>query len=155
MPASAPLLPTAIFFFLFFVLPNSLYAAGFSVELIHHDSPKSPFYNASDSPFDRVWRAIDRSNSRINYFISSTSAVSRKEPSSTVVPRAASYFMSISLGTPPFEIVAIADTGSDLIWTQCLPCKSCFKQVAPIFDPSKSSTYTNVSCNSNTCTELR
>ncbi|XXG43935.1 hypothetical protein AAC387_Pa01g3855 [Persea americana] len=63
--------------------------------------------------------------------------------------------MSISLGTPPFEIVAIADTGSDLIWTQCLPCKSCFKQVAPIFDPSKSSTYTNVSCNSNTCTELR
>ncbi|KAJ8650636.1 hypothetical protein MRB53_003659 [Persea americana] len=154
MPARAPLLPIVIFFFLFFVLPSSLNAAGFSVELIHHDSPKSPFYNASDGPFDRVWRAIDRSNSRINYFISSTSAASRKDASSTVVPRAASYLMSISLGTPPLEIVAIADTGSDLIWTQCLPCKTCYKQVAPIFDPSKSSTYTDVSCNSNTCTEL-
>ncbi|XXG43950.1 hypothetical protein AAC387_Pa01g3867 [Persea americana] len=62
--------------------------------------------------------------------------------------------MSISLGTPPLEILAGADTGSDLIWTQCLPCESCCEQVAPLFDPSKSSTYRNLSCNSSMCGEV-
>lgn len=62
--------------------------------------------------------------------------------------------MSISLGTPPFQIIAIADTGSDLIWTQCLPCESCFKQDAPLFNPSRSSSYLDVSCDSHMCSAL-
>ncbi|CAN1245125.1 Aspartic proteinase CDR1 [Linum grandiflorum] len=57
--------------------------------------------------------------------------------------------MNISLGTPPFSIVAIADTGSDIIWTQCKPCVGCYKQDAPLFDPKSSSTYKTVSCSSN------
>ncbi|CAN1245121.1 Aspartic proteinase CDR1 [Linum grandiflorum] len=52
--------------------------------------------------------------------------------------------MNISLGTPPFSIVAIADTGSDIIWTQCKPCVGCYKQDAPLFDPKSSSTYKTV-----------
>ncbi|KAJ4721426.1 aspartic proteinase CDR1-like [Melia azedarach] len=59
--------------------------------------------------------------------------------------------MNISIGTPPSEILAIADTGSDLIWTQCKPCPQCFKQVAPLFDPAKSSTYKDLACNSRPC----
>ncbi|XP_027916007.1 probable aspartic protease At2g35615 [Vigna unguiculata] len=34
----------------------------------------------------------------------------------------ATYYMKYSIGTPPFEVVGYADTGSDLIWTQCQPC---------------------------------
>ncbi|WZZ23673.1 hypothetical protein YC2023_007074 [Brassica napus] len=51
------------------------------------------------------------------------------------------YLMKLKIGTPPVEIDAAIDTGSHIIWTQCLPCLHCYKQRNPIFDPSKSSTY--------------
>ncbi|KAJ8650610.1 hypothetical protein MRB53_003633 [Persea americana] len=155
MAASAILFPIALFIFFFFLnLPNSLDAAGFSVDLIHRDSPKSPFYNRSESLFDRVSRAIHRSNSHVNYFIPSTSAATRKDVFSTMVPNTWSYLMNISLGTPPLDIIAVMDTGSDLIWTQCIPCKSCYKQVVPVFDPCNSSTYKEISCHSSTCVNI-
>ncbi|CAN1233744.1 Aspartic proteinase CDR1 [Linum perenne] len=62
--------------------------------------------------------------------------------------------MNITLGTPPFPILAIADTGSDIIWTQCKPCSNCYEQNAPLFDPASSSTYQTVSCSSDTCASL-
>ncbi|RWR81108.1 aspartic proteinase CDR1 [Cinnamomum micranthum f. kanehirae] len=154
MASSASLLPLAIFFFFFcFLLPNSLDAAGFSIDLIHRDSPRSPFYNPSDTLSDRMSRAIRRSNSRIDYFHSTISTTST-DISSKVLPNGGNYLMTISLGTPPVQILAIADTGSDLIWTQCSPCESCYDQDAPLFDPTNSSTYVDLSCNSNHCSAL-
>ncbi|KAL9300961.1 putative nepenthesin [Arabidopsis thaliana] len=61
------------------------------------------------------------------------------------------YLMKLQVGTPPFEIVAEIDTGSDIIWTQCMPCPNCYSQFAPIFDPSKSSTFREQRCNGNSC----
>lgn len=61
------------------------------------------------------------------------------------------YLMKLQIGTPPFEIEAILDTGSDLFWTQCLPCLHCYDQQAPIFDPSKSSTFKEKRCNGHSC----
>ncbi|KAF7836474.1 aspartic proteinase CDR1-like [Senna tora] len=61
------------------------------------------------------------------------------------------YLMRPSLGTPPVDIHLIADTGSDLIWTQCLPCDNCYTQSNPMFDPHRSSTYTPLSCTSPLC----
>ncbi|XP_057763076.1 aspartic proteinase CDR1-like [Arachis stenosperma] len=61
------------------------------------------------------------------------------------------YLMELSIGTPPKTIYGIADTGSDLIWTQCVPCHNCYKQLNPMFDPQQSSTYTNISCESEAC----
>ncbi|CBI29231.3 unnamed protein product, partial [Vitis vinifera] len=60
---------------------------------------------------------------------------------SNVISGGGSYLMNISLGTPPVSMLGIADTGSDLIWRQCLPCDDCYKQVEPLFDPKKSKTY--------------
>ncbi|CAN1233698.1 Aspartic proteinase CDR1 [Linum perenne] len=62
--------------------------------------------------------------------------------------------MSISLGTPPVPILAIADTGSDVVWTQCKPCPSCYVQNDPLFDPASSSTYQTVPCSSKACSSL-
>ncbi|KAJ8555292.1 hypothetical protein K7X08_012788 [Anisodus acutangulus] len=59
--------------------------------------------------------------------------------------------MKIVIGTPPVETFAIADTGSDLTWIQCKPCKECFKQTAPLFDFRKSSTYKTVGCHTKAC----
>ncbi|CAN1233690.1 Aspartic proteinase CDR1 [Linum perenne] len=63
--------------------------------------------------------------------------------------------MNISLGTPPVQILAIADTGSDNIWTQCKPCTNCYVHNAPLFDPASSSTYKTVPCSSKVCSSFQ
>ncbi|KAL2622690.1 hypothetical protein R1flu_002895 [Riccia fluitans] len=55
------------------------------------------------------------------------------------------YSMEFSIGTPPQNFVAIADTGSDLVWLQCVQCNPCFNSSAK-FDPSLSSTYQALGC---------
>ncbi|XP_062186413.1 aspartic proteinase nepenthesin-1-like [Phragmites australis] len=60
------------------------------------------------------------------------------------------YLMTLAIGTPPLVYPAIADTGSDLIWTQCAPCgKQCFKQPVPLYNPSSSTTFGMLPCNSS------
>ncbi|CAM8944434.1 unnamed protein product [Rhodiola kirilowii] len=54
--------------------------------------------------------------------------------------------MKIRLGTPPVDIIAVADTGSDITWTQCQPCTNCMPQRMPLFDPQASSFYARVPC---------
>ncbi|KAI4370877.1 hypothetical protein MLD38_019177 [Melastoma candidum] len=120
---------------------------GFSVELIPRDSPKSPFYDPLETPFQRVRKAVRRSIARIEGLRLNAAGV----PSADLTNSGGEYLVNITIGTPPVQIVAIADTGSDLIWTQCKPCSSCFDQEAPLFDPRKSRTYAVVSCNSAKC----
>ncbi|XP_051151458.1 aspartyl protease family protein At5g10770-like isoform X2 [Andrographis paniculata] len=65
------------------------------------------------------------------------------------------YIVRVGLGTPPKTLSLIFDTGSDLTWTQCQPCaRSCYQQQDPIFNPSSSSSYSNVSCASSQCSQL-
>ncbi|PKA64698.1 Aspartic proteinase CDR1 [Apostasia shenzhenica] len=61
------------------------------------------------------------------------------------------YLMRFYLGTPARKVIAIADTGSDLIWIQCKPCDKCFPQKAPLFDPEASTTYKGVNCKATSC----
>ncbi|KAL2472260.1 Eukaryotic aspartyl protease family protein [Abeliophyllum distichum] len=127
---------------------------GITVDFIHRDSPLSPFYNPDNTRFDRLKSAAHRSFSRkesLNPTKISTKAGSFQSP---IQSNAGEYLMKISLGTPSFEILAIADTGSDLLWTQCQPCTDCYKQIAPLFNPKKSSSYRNLSCQSQLCSAL-
>lgn len=64
------------------------------------------------------------------------------------------YIVTIGFGSPKREQSVIFDTGSDVTWIQCEPCSSCYEQREPIFDPSRSSTYANISCGSPYCSEL-
>lgn len=76
------------------------------------------------------------------------------KPGSTV--GSGNYIVTLGLGTPKKDLSLIFDTGSDFTWTQCAPCtKSCYKQKEPVFDPSASSTYSNVTCTSPLCSEVR
>ncbi|KAG1334954.1 aspartyl protease family protein 2 [Cocos nucifera] len=61
------------------------------------------------------------------------------------------YFIDVFVGTPPRHFSLILDTGSDLNWIQCLPCHDCFDQHGPVYDPTASSTYRNVSCGDPRC----
>ncbi|KAJ3695928.1 hypothetical protein LUZ60_001305 [Juncus effusus] len=64
------------------------------------------------------------------------------------------YIAKFSIGTPPQPVVLTVDTGSDLIWTQCQPCLTCFDQGLPYYDPSNSTTFSYLSCSSDICTSL-
>ncbi|KAI3508698.1 hypothetical protein L1887_23710 [Cichorium endivia] len=64
----------------------------------------------------------------------------------------ANYIVTVGLGTPKEDLSLVFDTGSDVTWTQCQPCAGgCYKQIEPIFAPSSSTTYSNISCSSTEC----
>lgn len=122
---------------------------GFSIELIHRDSPKSPFYNPALNPRELMYNALQHSIKRAS-FLSSTSQLS----TSVISDINGVYLTKISIGTKPKAKLAVVDTGSDLIWIQCQPCIHCYKQKTPIFNPKNSSTYRPISCNSSQCKKL-
>ncbi|KAL4599214.1 hypothetical protein ACB092_11G111400 [Castanea dentata] len=126
---------------------------GFSLELIHRDSPKSPFYDPSETPQQRLANALHRSINRVNHF-RPTSSFSTNALSSEIIPNKGEYLMQYAVGTPPVQVLGIADTGSDLTWLQCAPCTNCYNQTDPVFDPAKSSTYKTVPCTAPQCNSL-
>ncbi|KAG5117794.1 hypothetical protein AAZX31_15G243400 [Glycine max] len=126
---------------------------GFSVDLIHRDSPSSPFYNPSLTPSERIINAALRSMSRlqrVSHFLDEN-----KLPESLLIPDKGEYLMRFYIGSPPVERLAMVDTGSSLIWLQCSPCHNCFPQETPLFEPLKSSTYKYATCDSQPCTLLQ
>ncbi|MED6162809.1 hypothetical protein PIB30_074017 [Stylosanthes scabra] len=127
---------------------------GFTIDLIHRDSPLSPFYNPSLTPSQIITNAAKRSISRTSLFYFTKKAEEAEEEESALIPDKGDYLMKIFIGSPPMESLAVADTGSDLIWIQCLPCEQCYSQNAPIFDPKNSSTFETITCDSESCREL-
>ncbi|KAJ4802703.1 Eukaryotic aspartyl protease family protein [Rhynchospora pubera] len=218
--ASSTLFPFLSIFSLTLLATAS--AVGFSVELIHRNHPKSPFYNPTISISDRVHAEVQRSHARaaalrrtffsqlrndmsstantkysnlsppapdFTHLIPADSSFPYTIPSDTPFPSPADspipylppadspfptqspaspnapietdiiansfdYLVSIHLGTPTREVIAIADTGSDLIWVTCKPCADCYKQDAPLFNPATSSSYANLPCSTKKCNQL-
>lgn len=64
------------------------------------------------------------------------------------------YFTRIGVGTPPKYAYMVLDTGSDIVWLQCAPCRKCYTQTDPVFDPSKSRSFSTVRCGSPLCRRL-
>lgn len=64
------------------------------------------------------------------------------------------YFTRLGVGTPPRYAYMVLDTGSDVVWLQCSPCRKCYTQTDPVFDPTKSSSFVGVKCGSPLCRRL-
>ncbi|PKU59652.1 Protein ASPARTIC PROTEASE IN GUARD CELL 2 [Dendrobium catenatum] len=64
------------------------------------------------------------------------------------------YIITIGLGTPTKFFTVEFDTGSDLSWTQCAPCYNCYTQKDPFYDPTQSSTFSDILCTSDYCFDL-
>ncbi|CAL5054647.1 unnamed protein product [Urochloa decumbens] len=64
------------------------------------------------------------------------------------------YVITVGIGSPDMIQTMLIDTGSDVSWVQCKPCSQCHSQADPLFDPSLSTTYSPISCMSETCAEL-
>ncbi|ERM98234.1 aspartic proteinase CDR1 [Amborella trichopoda] len=128
----------------------------FKVALIHRDSPYSPIHDPSPSPSDLFRLSAQRSLSRLQHFQSVlTGKSSPSKLASEVKAGSSEYLMRVGIGTPAEPYWLIADTGSDLTWTQCLPCSNCFEQNVPIFNPKSSSTYLSLNCSSTLCQNLK
>ncbi|TKY58460.1 Aspartic proteinase CDR1 [Spatholobus suberectus] len=151
-PLHSTLKLLGILHFLYFFLSEGTLSKH-TTHLIHRDSPLSPFYDPSSTHFDRLHNAFQRSLNRINHFKSAINPNNGKTQV-PMKPAGGEYLMKISLGTPPVEVIGIADTGSDLIWTQCLPCIECYKQTIPLFDPRHSLSYHTIPCESKFCNAL-
>ncbi|KAE9599008.1 putative nepenthesin [Lupinus albus] len=123
---------------------------GFTLSLIHRDSPESTFYNHSMTPYERRVASTRRSVTRMQQHSMRAKAKSKfktldvPDISSEAVLDNLEYIASYSIGTPPTKVNAFIDTGFDIIWTMG----------NPTFDPSKSSTYKKLSCVSKYCLGL-
>ncbi|XP_059651225.1 aspartyl protease family protein 2-like [Cornus florida] len=64
------------------------------------------------------------------------------------------YFTRLGIGTPPNYAYMVLDTGSDVVWIQCSPCRNCYSQTDPVFDPTKSTSFVALTCGSLLCRRL-
>ncbi|XP_030475190.1 aspartic proteinase nepenthesin-2-like [Syzygium oleosum] len=65
------------------------------------------------------------------------------------------FFVEFYIKDMSHRMLAVMDTGSNLLWVHCIPCPNCAQASIRIYNPSTSSTYTNVSCRSEYCEALR
>ncbi|KAH9290507.1 hypothetical protein KI387_034624 [Taxus chinensis] len=61
------------------------------------------------------------------------------------------YIIKLEFGTPGQSFYTAIDTGSDVTWIPCSPCSGCTRQA---FEPSKSTTFNYLSCDSQPCQDL-
>lgn len=122
---------------------------GFRVMLKHVDSDKNL------TKFEHIQHGIKRASHRLQRFKAMVLAAgSNSQIDAPVFPGNGEFLMKLAIGTPAETYSAIMDTGSDLIWTQCKPCTQCYNQPNPIFDPTKSSSFSKLSCSSQLCKAL-
>ncbi|XP_074299930.1 aspartic proteinase CDR1-like [Silene latifolia] len=125
---------------------------GFSLDLIHRYSLKSPFYNSSMTLRERYHSLALHSSSRHQHFNYLQAKASNFVTS--LIPQNGDYLMKIAVGVPPVDLFVILDTSSDLMWIQCKPCDRCNKQSREMFDPNQSSAYETISCDSPFCPHI-
>ncbi|GLT44466.1 hypothetical protein SLA2020_183600 [Shorea laevis] len=133
-----------------------------SLTVIHKYGPCSQLRQNSDAPTHAEVLLHDQA--RVNSIQSRLAKALNnvKETAATNIPAkdgsilgSANYIVTVGLGTPKKDLSLIFDTGSDLTWTQCQPCvESCYQQKEPIFDPTHSKSYLNISCSSSICGSL-
>uniref|UniRef100_A0A7N0VK79 Peptidase A1 domain-containing protein n=1 Tax=Kalanchoe fedtschenkoi TaxID=63787 RepID=A0A7N0VK79_KALFE len=76
------------------------------------------FYNPTLSQMEIIRQAVAWSVWRANM----SNSITPNSPVAELAGHPNEYLMKICLGTPPVDIIAVADTGSDLTWTQCQLC---------------------------------
>ncbi|CAM8954743.1 unnamed protein product [Rhodiola kirilowii] len=125
---------------------RTMMSKGFRIELKHVDAGKNM------TKIEKLQHAMKRGRHRLQKL--SSMAIMTGQVETPVHVGNGEFLMSLSIGTPPQNYEAIMDTGSDLIWTQCKPCKQCFDQPTPIFDPKQSSSFSKLPCSSQLCKAL-
>ncbi|KAL3517304.1 hypothetical protein ACH5RR_024206 [Cinchona calisaya] len=128
----------------------------FSVQLHHLDALSPSDARTPESLFSlRLQRDAVRAKS-ISHLAAAAAAPMNFSSSvvSGLSQGSGEYFTRIGVGSPPKYSYMVLDTGSDVVWIQCSPCRKCYSQSDPVFDPSRSSSFAGVSCDSPICRRL-
>lgn len=135
------------------LLWGKLQQSALTVNLVRRDQYEALADITGKSQAERFVEAVLRSHERAAYYTQklSPNAFGSQDFQSPVKAGNGEYLMTLTLGSPPQTFDVIVDTGSDLNWVQCLPCKVCYQQPGPKFDPSKSSSFRKTSCADNLC----
>ncbi|XP_008799615.2 aspartyl protease family protein 2-like [Phoenix dactylifera] len=133
------------------------------VRIAHRDS----LFAANSTPEHLLGLRLGRDATRVSHLHeilgaegNATHAVraGRRGFSSSVVSGLAQgsgeYFTRIGIGTPARYAYMVLDTGSDVVWLQCAPCRRCYSQTDPIFDPRRSRSYATIPCDAPLCSRL-
>lgn len=69
------------------------------------------------------------------------------------------YYAKIGLGSPSKDYFVQVDTGSDLLWVNCIQCTTCHKKSGldiklTLYDPKESATGQVVGCDTDFCSSL-
>ncbi|KAI3508702.1 hypothetical protein L1887_23714 [Cichorium endivia] len=137
-----------------------------SLQVVHKHGPCSKFSKNIVKPLT-VEEILSQDQSRVESIRSRFTAITTTGKKDTKTSKATmtaksgtafnsgNYVVTVGLGNPKKDVTLIFDTGSDVTWTQCQPCAgSCYSQIEPIFEPSSSTTYSNISCTSTECSAL-
>ncbi|KAI9115818.1 hypothetical protein K1719_013487 [Acacia pycnantha] len=145
-----------------------------SLEVVHKYGPcsklRQPSSSSSSSSFIIPHREIlQHDKARVKAILSKLSKTHQNHhkeevgldgvqiPANSGIPIGnGNYYVTVGLGSPKRSDLSLEfDTGSVVTWTQCEPCLDlCYDQKDPIFDPSKSSSYSNIPCPSSLCSRL-
>ncbi|XP_023515827.1 aspartic proteinase CDR1-like isoform X1 [Cucurbita pepo subsp. pepo] len=121
-----------------------------ATRLIHRNSYLHPLYDPNETVEDRSKREETSSIERFAYLeskikeLKSVGNVARSNLSP--FNRGSGFLVNLSIGSPPVAQLVVIDTGSSLLWVQCLPCINCFRQSSSWFDPLKSSSFKILGC---------
>ncbi|KAI5005422.1 hypothetical protein ZWY2020_032665 [Hordeum vulgare] len=124
---------------------------GFSAEFIHRDSAKSPLHDPSLTSHGRVLAAVRRSAARSYTVGDPTGGVAEIRSSPY------EYLMYVNIGTPRTRMLAIVNTGSNLVSFKCIngtsgpPPAAGAAPLSYVFDTSSSSSYGLVACRLPSC----
>ncbi|XP_024366674.1 aspartic proteinase nepenthesin-1 isoform X1 [Physcomitrium patens] len=131
-------------------------AQAFTVNLLRRDQHEKLAGVSGKSWQQSFTEAVQRSHERVAFYTLKLSpdAFGSQEFQSPVKAGNGEYLMTLTLGSPPQSFDVIVDTGSDLNWVQCLPCRVCYQQPGPKFDPSKSRSFRKAACTDNLCNAL-
>ncbi|KAJ9546032.1 hypothetical protein OSB04_025739 [Centaurea solstitialis] len=134
-----------------------------TLEVVHKHGPCSTFSKGKDKPLS-MEEILTLDQNRVKS-IRSRLTINTQGSKATFPPKTEStdlgdiYVVKVGLGTPKKDLSLVFDTGSNITWTQCQPCifssdTSCYSQQEPIFAPSSSTTYSNISCTAPECSAL-
>ncbi|XP_008811141.2 aspartyl protease family protein At5g10770-like [Phoenix dactylifera] len=134
------------------------------LKVVHPHGPCSPIGTGREPSHAKL---LNRDQARVDSLHHRISTASSRESTrsslAATIPAntggslgTGNYIVTVGFGTPKSDLTVVFDTGSDLTWIQCKPCSSgsCYPQQQPLFDPSQSSTYSNISCSSPECSLL-
>lgn len=152
--------PAAALFLYFITTFSQLHfttskSSGLTLQLIHRDSPESPLYPGNLTRLERLQRMIRFSNARAAYLEAVSARNATLAPDDTIIAGmyrdSFIYIVNVGIGTPPVFMFLVLDTGGGLIWSQCKPCKNCYRQRMPMYDSRASSTYRKLPCDHPLC----